>query len=316
MTTNEPILIVGAGSIGERYIRNLWTLGYRSLIVLRQRNLPLRDIGAASIQVVRSWREVEMLRPRAAFICTPTSLHSEHAIQCVKRGMHVLIEKPLSNSTEKLAELKELTLGRKIFVQIGYMMRYYPLLINLKGFIASGQYGKLLHLSSHWGEYLPDWHPWEDYRQSYAARKELGGGAALTLSHDLDVCNWLLDQLPVQWTKSYNYRSSLEVNVEAGADFLLTYASGLTAQVHLNFFQKRKERWYKAIFDEAVVHIDFFTHTLHLAVGETQKVITLPDYDRNDLYMAEIEDFFRNFDHPAKSAGNLQDASKIIELCL
>jgi len=127
---------------------------------------------------------------------------------------------------------------------------------------------------------------------------------------------WLLDELPAHWTKTYNYHASLDVNVESGADFMLRYASGTTAHVHLNYFQKSKERWYKAIFDDAVIHIDFFTHAFHLHRGELHDVTNLPGYDRNDMFVAEIEDFFRNFDYPIKSVSNLQDAAKIIELCL
>jgi predicted dehydrogenase len=315
MKKSDAILIIGAGSIGERYVRNAWSLGYQNIVLLRQRKLPLRDIGNAKVTIVYSWEEADALKPKAAIICTPTSMHIENSIECVTRGIHVLIEKPLSHTCERVDTLMELAIQNNVFVQVGYMMRYYPWLIQVKELIQSKQFGEIIHMTSFWGEYLPDWHPWEDYRQSYAAKKELGGGAALTLSHDLDVCNWLLEQLPATSRSAFNYRAGLEVNVEAGADFLLTYRQGVTAHVHLNFFQKSKERWYKFIFEEAVIDIDFFKHTFSIRKGEEVEIKTLPEFDRNDLFIAELEDFFRNFDHPQKSIVNIQQAAKIIELC-
>lgn len=315
MKKSDAILIIGAGSIGERYVRNAWSLGYQNIVLLRHRKLPLRDIGNAKVTIVYTWEEVDACTPKAAIICTPTSMHLENSIQCVKRGIHVLIEKPLSHTRAGVDTLMELAIQNDVFVQIGYMMRYYPWLVRVKELIQSKLFGQIIHMTSYWGEYLPDWHPWEDYRQSYAAEKELGGGAALTLSHDLDVCNWLTEQLPTTSQKTFNYRSLLEVNVEAGADFLLTYPQGVTAHVHVNYFQKSKERWYKFIFDEAVLDIDFFKHTLCIRKGEEMEIKTLSEFDRNNLFIAELEDFFRNFDHPEKSVVNIQQAAKIIELC-
>ncbi|NQU86705.1 MAG: hypothetical protein HQ541_13180, partial [Mariniphaga sp.] len=79
-----PILIVGAGSIGERYIRNLWKIGFNNIHVYRQRNLPFRDIGNARVCIHLDWNEIIKLKPYAAFITTPTSTHLKYAIACAK----------------------------------------------------------------------------------------------------------------------------------------------------------------------------------------------------------------------------------------
>lgn len=311
----DPILVVGAGSIGERYIRNLWRLGHRNIAVLRKRNFPFRDIGEAEVTVINSWVEVDQIKPFAAFICTPTFLHLENALACAERGIHVLVEKPLSHSLSGIDQLISVAKKNKVYVQVGYMMRYYPWLQEVRALVQASTFGKLQYMSSYWGEYLPDWHPWEDYRGSYAAQREMGGGVALTLSHDLDVCNWLADAAPYKWSKLLNNTAKLDVNVESGADFLLHYPAGIGAHVHLNFYQRVKERWYQYIFDEAVIRINFFTHERTIKTATEEKADRLDDFDRNDLFVAQIEYFFKSLEIPFNSEKNLRESARIIEIC-
>ncbi len=308
-------LIIGAGSIGERYVRNLWMLGYTNIVVLRTRNLPFRDIGKARVTISTSWIEVEALKPRVAFICSPTGMHLGSAVECVNRGIHVLVEKPLSHITDGLDKLAHKAFDRKVLIQVGYMMRYHPLIKKINHMVSSNLLGKLLHIQSHWGEYLPDWHPWEDYRNSYAARRAMGGGVALTLSHDLDLANWMAGSQLIDHKRLYNYSSSLEVDVESGADFLLQYSNGVSAHVHLNYFQKVKERWYQYIFENAVVRIDFFRNEMIIKKPEEETIERLEKFDRNDLFIEQIKYFFSVIDHPEKSASNIAESKQIINLC-
>jgi len=289
--SNTPIAIIGAGSIGERYIRNLWQLGYRNLVVFRQRNLPFRDISDATVKVVTTWDELLAARPYAAFVCTPTAMHLPQTQALVENKIHVLVEKPLSHSVEGWEELSTAVAKNKVYVHVGYMMRHHPILAHIKGLMAQNTYGKLVSIQSKWGEYLPDWHPWEDYRTSYAARKALGGGVALTLSHDLDMVNWLADSPVEQWFIMKNYASTLELDVEAGADILLRYAGGCTANVHLNYYEKNKERFLKLVFDDASVSVDFFDSTLTITQHAVKEVLRFENFDRNDLFVNQIKHF-------------------------
>ena len=80
-------------------------------------------------------------------------------------------------------------------VLVGFQFRFHPGLQQVKKLLDEGAIGKPISAHAHWGEYLPDWHPWEDYKQGYAARPELGGGVVLTLSHPLDYLRWLLGEV-------------------------------------------------------------------------------------------------------------------------
>lgn len=315
---HTPILIVGAGSIGERHIRNLHGLGYSNLIVFRRRNLPFRDIGTASPKVCTEWQEVMSMQPKIAFICTVTHLHLQETMRCAKAGMHIMVEKPLTHTLDGLSQLREVLNERGNYLQVGYMMRYHPFLRKIKNIIADKELGSVVSIQSKWAEYLPDWHPWEDYRTGYAARKEMGGGVGLTLSHEIDQAFFITDELPEKWFTLKNFTSKLEINVEAGMDVLMKFPSGITANVHVNFYEKVKERFLKVVFDEATVTVDFFKSTLNIQrPNEKVKTEQLVSFDRNDLFIDQTNHFFSNISaygwHDVEK--QLYTSESIIKIC-
>lgn len=313
----DPLLIVGAGSVGERHLRNLLALGYHNLVVYRQRNLPFRTLDPGQVRVVTDFAEALALRPKAAFITSPTAQHLPQALACAEAGMHLLVEKPLSHTTEGLDQFKAVVARRSVYVQVGYMMRFHPLVQELKAVIDEGRYGRLLSFTTRWGEYLPNWHPWEDYRTSYAARKELGGGAALTLSHDLDLVLWLV---PSPLRDSYtlpNHAPALEVDVEAGMDFLLGFDDGTTGHVHLNFFEQPPTRYLHFAFERGTARFDYYANTLKFGTPDGETVRSREGFDRNRMFVDQAVHFFRkteSFD-PAESLAQIEQSERIIYLC-
>jgi predicted dehydrogenase len=313
----DPILVVGGGSIGERHIGNLLKLGYAHVVVLRTRMLPFRTIDANKVKTVTDWESALALNPKAAFICTPTSLHISQAIRCAENGIHILAEKPLSHNGEGIDELLDTCTKTGVYVQVGYMMRYHPHALKIKSWIENETWGRLVSFSTHWGEHLPDWHPWEDYRQSYASRKELGGGAALTLSHDLDLVLWMVSSPLIQHHLIKNHHSGLEVNVDSAADFLLAFQNGVSGHVHLNFFQKLPRREYRFEFSEASVCFNFFEQRIEVFGKGQSESFQLENFERNDLFLAQTKDFFQRAENYSleESLQNIRDAARIVELC-
>ena len=301
-------------------MRNLRALGVGRITVLRSRRLPLRTLAEDELTIVTSFDEAMQYRPEAAVICTPTSMHLEQTAECLERGLSVLVEKPLSHTAAGLNDLQTQAERAGRYVQVGYMMRFHPLLLRVKTIIDEAAYGGLVHASSHWGEYLPNWHPWEDYRESYAARKDLGGGAGLTLSHDLDVALWMLgggDAGAGKVVKSHG--SSLETDVDVAVDVLLKNAQGQVAHVHQNFFERVARRTYTYLFDEARVEVDFFANSLTvIQPGQEAKVASLPNFDRNDLFLDQSRDFLARLDRPAEwtdyTRSQINTSRQILEL--
>jgi predicted dehydrogenase len=279
--------------------------------------LPFRNLDANSLHIVTTWEAALALKPKAAFICTPTALHIEQAIRCAWEGIHILAEKPLSHNGDGIGTLLQVCKETGVYVQVGYMMRYHPHALKIKSWIEDETYGKLVSFSSHWGEYLPDWHPWEDYRESYVAKKELGGGAALTLSHDLDLALWIMNSNLQHHSLLKNFSSGLEVDVDSAVDFILGFENGTTGHVHLNFFQKVARREYRYEFTEASVTFNFFKQELEVVQKKETNVFILENFERNDLFIIQTRDFFSQIETYTleQSLNNIQEAARVVALC-
>ena len=315
---HDPLLIMGAGSIGERHIGILQKLGYSNIWVYRQCNGSLRNIDENSIHVLTDLSLTDQIKPSAAIICTPTAQHLKQALFCAERGIPVLIEKPLSDNLAGFDQLKATVLRNNGYVQTAYMLRFYPLFKSIKSVIENKELGNLLSMQTYWGEYLPDWHPWEDYRHSYAARKEMGGGAALTLSHDVDLVNWFSGNKVKNWSTMKNYRSALEINVESGADISIAYENGITAHCHVNFHERVPKRCYRFVFDEGSIEVDYLQSSMIFYRQKETISQTIPDFDRNQLYEAQLLYFFRQINDENRSQAainSIRESEAIIKIC-
>ncbi|MBS1642982.1 MAG: Gfo/Idh/MocA family oxidoreductase [Bacteroidetes bacterium] len=318
MVKEKNILVIGAGSIGERHIRNLWQQGFHNIIVYRQRNIPFRDITDAKVTIVTEWNTLLQLDIFVAIICTPTSQHLSQTYSCIENGWHVLVEKPLSHQLFNVEPFLSLIKEKNTLLQVGYMLRYHPLLQLAKEIIENETYGKLINIQTYWGEYLPDWHPWEDYRNSYAAKVELGGGPALTLSHDIDIANWLSGANIKLVQPLKNYASLLEVETESLFDLNIAYENNTTAHIHVNFCQRKAQRWYKIITSDAVIDIDYYANSLTISDGTHTKKETVEGFDRNNLFIAQQNDFFDRIsvnEHYLFSKQQLINAYNITKIC-
>src|SRR5262249_14827724 len=154
------------------------------------------------------------------------------ACTALQAGAHVLVEKPLGNALDGVVELVELARRSRRLLGVGYHLRFHPGVARLKALVEAGAIGRVVSAPAECGEYLPDWHPWEDYRAGYAARRTLGGGAVLTFSHELDALCWLLGA-PRAVTAIAAHASALEVDVEDVAEVVFAFESGAIGSVHV-----------------------------------------------------------------------------------
>src|SRR6185437_15684891 len=125
-----------------------------------------RELG---ITALTSLDEALEARPEAVFVCTPSSAHVEIAQRAADAGCHLFIEKPVSHTFAGVRRLRSTVASKKLVAFVGCQWRFHPCVLWLHQQIGAGTLGRLLHAEINFSEYLPDWHPYEDYRESYAA---------------------------------------------------------------------------------------------------------------------------------------------------
>ena len=261
-------------------------------------------------------------------VANPTALHLGVAIPAAEAGCHLLLEKPVSNSLEGLDVLQKAARKSGSRILVGFQFRYHPTLNKARELIQSEALGKVLTVHAQWGEYLPDWHPWEDYRRGYAARADLGGGVILTLTHPLDYLRFLLGNVESLW--SFNGRiSPLDLDVEDVAEIGLKFADGAVGGVHLNYFQRppvhRLEivgtrgtlRWDNA---DGVLHFiktpaEFGTYSADPPAAEVERFTPPDGFERNQLFIAQTKHFIQVV-RGEKPLCDLSDGIRALRLAL
>lgn len=231
-------LIAGLGSIGRRHMRNLIALSETDIVLLRTRKATLPDDELAGYPVETDLQEaLKKHKPDAVIVSNPTAYHLDVAIPAAETGCAVLLEKPISYSMERLDVLQSVVKKSGSKVLVAFQFRFHPGLIRAKQLISNGEIGRVISAHVHFGEYLPAWHPWEDYRKGYAARADMGGGVALTQCHSLDYLPWLVGRVESAWGFTAKL-SDLEVDVEDTAEVGLRFDSGALGSLHLDFNQQ------------------------------------------------------------------------------
>lgn len=314
-----PILICGLGSIGRRHLRHFRALGCAPILAYRTGRATLPDDGQpAPDAVYLSLDEALAQSPAAVIVANPTSLHLETALAAVRAGCHVLIEKPLADRLDGWETLAEEASRRARVVKVAQNLRFHPQLQRLREWIAAGQpLGRVLLARAHIGGYLPDWHPWEDYRVSYAARRDLGGGAALTNIHELDYLTWLLGparrfcglELPVH---------PLGTDVDEAAAFLLEHASGALSSATLSLAHKPQSRTLELSFTGGNASLDLLTGALRVAFrdGAVREEPAPAGFTVDDTYRAQAADFLAALAGEPSAGATLPEAVHVLQIAL
>jgi predicted dehydrogenase len=257
------ILIVGLGAIGQRHARNLREIlgSEAELLVYREKHQTpflsdrLTVAGnedpetALGLDSCATLEEALKRKPAAVIVANPTSLHLRTALQAAEAGCDLFLEKPVSDSLAGTEILTRCVREKNLVTMVGYQWRFHPLLQRTRALMEEGHLGPLVSVRAVYGEYLPDWHPYEDYRRSYASRRELGGGVLLTQIHDFDYLGWLVGW-PERLCCFGGKLSDLEIDVEDTASTLMWCRSGersIPVHLHQDLIRKPGERSFEIV---------------------------------------------------------------------
>lgn len=309
-------LVVGCGSIGRRHARNLKTLGLHHLGFCDTNVEALdqcrKELGGESFTDYA--KALEIFKPKIVLVCTPPVYHVENALAALQAGAHVFVEKPLSHESAGIEVLIFEARRRDRNVQIGYNMRFHPGMQIVKELIDSGKIGRVMWLNAEAGQYLPDWRPWQNYRESYSARQDLGGGIILDGSHELDYICWLLGK-PTEVMCRAEHLSSLEVDVEDSAWIYLTFPERRRAELHLDFVQRAYTRTCKVVGEAGTALWDFTKQEVrwYSSADPTWKSIPYK-FEVNDMYISEMAHFLKSVGSGTGPLVDLEQSRDVIKV--
>ena len=314
-------LIVGLGSMGRRHLANLRLIEPTAHItVWHQHSKPQDGTEAASPAdcIVYRLEDVLDTKPDVALITNPAPLHIETALALARQGIHLFIEKPLSDTLDGVDELLDLCRGRSLVLMVGYNFRFYRPLQVMRQALIEGRIGPPIAVRAEAGQYLPGWRPGSDYRQSVSARRDLGGGAVLELSHELHYVRWLVGEVKTV-SAQVGHLSDLEIDVEDAAEIILQFSNGATGSVHLDMVDRATTRTCRIIGTEGTLTWDGMSHRVQLFSAATDTWSDLHPakaIDRNEMYVEELRHFLdcvRGNEMPIVSG---DDGRRVLEIAL
>ncbi len=299
------VLIIGLGSIARKHLAALKQIaGNWEIFALRSHT------GASSVEGVQnvySYAEAQALDPDWILISNPTALHRDTIETVLPWGKPLFIEKPALDSTANTSALIEQ--AESVLTYVACNLRFLDSLVFLQDYL---QGKKVQEAQLYCGSYLPDWRPGTDFRQSYSARPELGGGVHLDLIHELDYAYWLFGT-PEQSDSILRSRSALQIPAVDYAHYTLCYED-FVATVTLNYFRRDYRRTAEIILEEETLLLDIKANQVRTSSGavlfNSEQLIT-------DTYLPQLQYFVQLVqDQQTTSMNSLREGVEVLKICL
>ena len=299
------ILLIGLGSIGRKHLFCLKELHNIEIIALRTSKGTLKD--SLGIKEVYNVQESIDSKPDGIIISNPTSLHVETALSYLELGIPVLIEKPIAYDTKESYKLNKYA----NLIRVAYCMRFHPLNEIIKKILETETIFKLGFKRSF---YLPNWHPYADYRTEYTARKELGGGVIRTLSHEIDLMiHWF--GLPESSIGVVDKISNLEIDTDDYAFFTCKFRAGFRVNFELDFLSPVNINIAELYTDKGKYNWDL-KHFWFTSYTDKEPVLMyeFSNNSINEMYLDQVKDFMMFIKNKKSANTTLQEAQEVLKL--
>ncbi|WP_417448333.1 Gfo/Idh/MocA family protein [Idiomarina abyssalis] len=309
----NKVAVVGLGNISQRHRANLRELYPEAKIfaVSASGRLPCESIENAD-ECLSSVDDLLKYDMDMAIVASPATFHAQHAITLLGAGIPVLIEKPLTASVADAEAIATIAKDTKVIAAVGYCLRYLSSSKKVKELIQNGDLGNIYNAFVEIGQFLPDWRVGKNYKESVSANAELGGGALLELSHELDYAQWLFGELTPH---SAILRSSveLELSVEDSADILAVNSEGMVISIHLDLLQRKARRRCRVIGSKGSIEWDLLSNQVKMITATDQHMVFDGSCcDRNEMYLSMLKDFKRKISNESNQCISLTEAQQTV----
>jgi predicted dehydrogenase len=267
----ETVCILGLGSIGRRHARILNSLNKNiKLYTYRTKKGTLKDTPEYIADIDE--KEYKSKFFDLIIVSNPSSLHLRTIKEIIKNDnvSKIFVEKPFCLSSEINQCKKLVSKTKNILFYPGSCVRFHSGVNLIRELVKTRELGKPLECMAHFGSYMPNWHPYEDYRNSYASRKNLGGGVLHTSIHEIDLVCHLFGK-PKLVGNYINNISLKKIDVEDIAHMLLTTEKCKVVNVSLNFFQKPLCRYLEICFENGTVTWNFMNPFVSIKKDEKEQ---------------------------------------------
>lgn len=314
-------LIIGLGSMGKRRIRCLKSLGYKEIIGYDLREDRRRESEEKyQIEITKKMEDVDLKSIEAMIVSVPPDSHLDYAKIAILNKIPSFLE--ASVISEHTLEILREKRGIDIFIAPSCTLKFHPIIKDIKELLNSGKYGAMTNFTFHSGQFLADWHPWEDVKNFYVSKRETGGAREI-VPFEL---TWLTDifGFPKEIKGYYDKTFNVGADIEDSYAFTMRYEKGIgsvmvdvvsryaTRSLIVNL-ERAQIRWN---WEEGVLKVfesanNRWIH-FHQPEGKAES-----GYNKNiieQMYIDEIEGFIKGIKDRTKYPNTIENDLKILQL--
>lgn len=305
------IAIIGLGNISNRHRKNIRKIAPNAKIHAVSSSGRLIETKPENTDFVYSCIEkLNNIDIKLAIVASPANLHLKHSEYFIKRGVPVIIEKPIAHNAQEAEKILNLEKKYGTRITIGYCLRYLESLKEFKFFLEDDKVGKILHIDIEVGQNLPSWREGKDYRKTVTAQKKLGGGVLLELSHEIDYAEWLFGPLELVYSH-IRKTDTYGIDVEDYAFLVFKNHEGIPVTIKLDLLQKKVTRNCKVVGEEGTLEIDILKNKItHKSEKDTVILFNKINLNKNDMYIKMIRAFMEEKNKPS----NVESSFKLVKL--
>ncbi len=315
----KSILIVGLGSIGRRHAKIFSKFGHKVFGVDKRQDRLEQAKQELDIEEVSS--DIDHLINNksidGAVISTPPHLHTDIGIKLANMGISLFTEKPLASNDVNLDILSKICEEKGIVFYTAYCYRFIPSAQKLKKLVDNNKIGKIYSARLQISSYLPDWHPWEDYRSFYMASKDQGGGALLDESHGIDLLRWLFGEIE-NVSAIVDKVSKLEIDSDDLAIMNLKFESGLIGEAHFDLLGRSPRVNLELIGENGTIIWDRIKPSISIYDSENKEWLE-EKFSSDEMltcYDNQAQHFIDCLDGKVKSLTTLDDGRNTLKVLL
>jgi len=314
-------LVVGLGSMGKRRIRNLKHLGAGEIIGFDTSEDRLKEAEEKyNIRTFAKFDEAMQDLPDALIISTPPDLHTKYAMEAAKNNKHFFVEASVVD--DRMDELIALCRNKKIVAAPSCTMRFNSSIRRVKEVVDRGEIGRPLAFTYHSGQYLPDWHPWENYRKFYVAKRETGAAREI-VCFELVWLTWIFGG--VETISCFCGKTSiLDIDIDDVYQVMMKFKNGVLGHMQVDVVSRIADRSCKIFGERGVIFWNWGEDVRVYAAKDKQwkshqekKGISIEGYEekiKEEPYEEEMKQFIRAIKKEEKYPYTLEEDKSILGL--